>query len=967
MLNGYSIKVKLILTLLSASLVTPIGLLAYILLIENQVQEQQQQLLIRKNQQEKVFFFQNSLENTYSDIRYISRIVDNTLKQNTTTLSNQLPKNISFFFQNLLEVTPLYQQIRLIDSTGQERIKFNQQHGLIFKTQSDRLQNKSKYAYVYESLKLQPGEIYISELELNQENGIIEKPFNPTLRIATKLESHNSGFEGIIVINISAQQIIDEMKKNAINDIYLIDQQGNYIIHPQNSKQWSAPLNHQYNFNTDFPKLSNWQQSLQNNGPIRLKTLTQQLSFYPIDSGSHFLRQWILVTASPSSNIWTHIQQEAALISTAFIGVFLSILLGSYASKRWIFHPIRYMENISQQLVEGKTIESSSSYNQNDELGSLCKKLHQMAKILSSSQDKKEHIIKSLNTEITNREKIEQDLNIYKTLFEYSSEAMMITDNNEIITHINPAYTHITGYAKDEVLGQTPRILNSGQQDKNFYTQLWQQLNTSGSWQGELLNRRKNGEIHPVYQYINSIKINNKTSLYISVFSDITQHKEFEETLKQHAYYDPLTNLANRNLLQDRLSQTIAKMYRHKQYAALLFLDLDNFKYINDSLGHDIGDNLLKKVANRLQSNFREIDSISRFGGDEFVILINDLSSDREVSHNLVTSLVNKLQLLLAQPYLIQQHELFITASIGISVFPTEEKHTPKDIIKMADMAMYVAKSEGKSTYRFYHAEMQEKSHQRLLIENGLREAIKQEQLVLFYQCQYSNEKELIGMEALVRWQHPEQGLIFPDKFIPIAEESGLIIALGESVIKQACLQLKHWEKNGHNIPHIAVNISPKQFAETNFIDKVCSICKETAVPTKQLMLELTEATIIGNIESTVTKMKKLQQLGFRISIDDFGTGYSSLAYLNRLPINQLKIDKSFVDDIALDSGKAVIVDTIIAMAQHLKLDIIAEGVENNYQFDYLIQHNCLGFQGYFFCKPVAANDVFNHLNNIHT
>lgn len=955
----------MILTLLSTTLVTPLGLLVYILLVENQVQEQQQQLVIRKNQQEKVFFFENSLHNAYSDILYVSRIVDhkisNNHKKNALTFDQQLHADISFAFKSFLEVNSFYQQIRLIDNSGQERIRFNQLQGEIVSTNANKLQNKSKYAYVYESLKLQAGEIYISELDLNRENGIIETPYNPTLRIATKLDDKGSGFKGIIVINFSAQQILDEINKQSENDNYLINQHGDYIVHPQVAKQWSAPLGHQHNFITDFPELGYWQKTLERSGLAIFKAADQQLYVYPIDSGSQFHREWFLITAIPKLGIWNHIQHETVLISTAFIAVFLSILLGCYVSIRWFIRPISYMENISQRLVENKPIEFTNSCRQKDELGSLCEKLHQMAKIISSNQEKKERVIESLTNEISHREKVERDLLVYKALFECSSEAMMIVDNDETITHINPAYTQITGYSKQEAIGQTPRLTSSGKQNKTFYEHLWLNLSKQGSWQGEMFNRRKNGEIFPVYQYINDIKVNNKTAHYISVFSDITQHKDYEEALWQQANYDPLTRLANRKLLQDRLSQTIAKMYRHKQYAALIFMDLDNFKYINDSLGHNFGDALLKKVATRLLSSFREIDSVSRFGGDEFVVLVTELFADEEVVYEQVKKMVNKLLKLLVKPYLIEQHELFVSASIGISIFPSKDNQTPEDIIKMADIAMYEAKAAGKSTFRFYHPDMQKKAHQRLHIEEGLRSAIKQDQLVLFYQCQYTDEHELLGMEALIRWQHPEQGLMVPNDFIPIAEESGLIVAMGEIVIRQACLQIKQWEKEGHIIPHVAVNVSPKQFAEKSFVDKVCAICKETNIPPEQLMLELTEASIISDIENTIEKMSQLQQLGYRISIDDFGTGYSSLAYLKKLPINQLKIDKTFVDDINTENEEAVIVDTIIAMAQNLKLDLIAEGVENQYQVNYLMLRGCLGYQGYYFCKPALATEVFSN------
>jgi len=310
---------------------------------------------------------------------------------------------------------------------------------------------------------------------------------------------------------------------------------------------------------------------------------------------------------------------------------------------------------------------------------------------------------------------------------------------------------------------------------------------------------------------------------------------------------------------------------------------------------------------------------------------------------------------------MLKQHELHVSSSIGISLFPNDVMHSATEIIKMADIAMYSSKKAGKNTYRFFHAEMQEKAHQRLRIEKGLRQAIKDSHFVLFYQCQYTAEKELLGMEALIRWQHPEQGQIQPNDFIPIADESGLIVVIGEIIIRQVCAQIKQWESKGYVVPHISINVSPKQFAQTNFVESISDICQKSAVPSSQLVLELTEATIIHDIEDTINKMNQLQKLGYRISIDDFGTGYSSLSYLKRLPINQLKIDKAFVDDITTGTDNAVIVDTIIAMAQHLKLDLVAEGVENQTQLNYLKQRHCSAYQGYHFCKPVPAEDIFVH------
>jgi len=955
-LQAYSIKTKLILTLLCTALVTPAGLLAYFLLFDNQVAKEKERVSIRQSHEEKVFFFEENLHHTYSDIRFISQLVQRALAKpadkNILDINNA---DISFVLEQFLDSNPHYQQIRLINDQGYELIRFDQRHENITRTELSNLQDKSKYNYFKESIKLSAGGIYISKLDLNRESGVIEVPHNPTLRFAIKLELKQTGFNGIIVVNISAQHLLDDINNRTERAVYLVDKKGNYILHPQKEKQWSAALGTPHNISSDYPKFNQWQDKLQRD-KYALFSNGQQLHISLIDSGSQFHRQWFLITAVPLLDIWDSIQQQLTLIFSVLFGIFFSILFGSYFSNHWIITPINYMKTISEKLVKGESINLKETCQQKDEIGSLCQKLNQMAKIISTSREEKECDIQLLK-------KSEQDLRIYKALFEATSEAMLITDDNEIITHINPAYTKIMGFSKQDALGKTPRINSSGKQDTFFYENIWQQLKTLGSWQGEIFNKRKNGEIITVQQNINAINVDDKTTHYVVVFSDITHLKAQEKKLKQHAHYDSLTGLANRELMQDRINQTIAQLHRHEGHAALLFMDIDNFKHINDSLGHYCGDQLLKIVAERLKEQFRKIDTVSRFGGDEFTILITDLPADETATRQKIKKIVSKLLTILEKPYFVNKHELYFSSSIGICIFPILDNHTTEEVIKMADIAMYAAKNDGKSTYRFYHADMQEKAHQRLLVEKGLRNAMKDNQLILFYQCQCTSEKELLGVEALIRWQHPEQGLIFPNDFIPIAEETGLIVEIGEIVIRQACLQMKQWEKEGHTIPHISVNVSPKQFAEKNFVDKVCAICKETKIPSEQLVLELTEASIINNIESTIEKMSQLRALGYRVSIDDFGTGYSSLAYLKQLPISQLKIDKTFIDDINQENEEAAIVDTIISMAQHLKLDIIAEGVENQYQVDYLRSHGCMGYQGYYFCKPVPSSEVFK--NNI--
>lgn len=554
-------------------------------------------------------------------------------------------------------------------------------------------------------------------------------------------------------------------------------------------------------------------------------------------------------------------------------------------------------------------------------------------------------------------ESMEIKLEIYKTLFEATSDAMMIADESTRILYVNPAFTNITGYTEQDVLGKTPRILSSGKQDIHFYRRMWQSITTNKRWQGEIWNKKKSGDIFPAWQTINVIGEEGKPAHYISVFSDISQIKKSQADLWTLAHYDSLTGLANRSLLEERIKQELATTIRFKIYGALFFLDLDNFKTINDSLGHKVGDLLLRQVADRLRRDLREEDMIARLGGDEFVIVLSNLSYDKTIASNQLKVVAEKILDLLLIPYLLEGHELRVSVSIGITLFPNNGD-TFDHLLRQADTAMYAAKNSGKNTYCFFHPDMQDKVNQRLQLEKELRNALVHDHLGLVYQPQFNYRQQLLGYEALVRWHHPEHGIISPQDFIPLAEETGLIAEIGRKVLTQACEQWVAWRRAGKNIPHISVNISPKQFSAPGFVDLVNGIVGSSGVDPRHIILEITEGLIVQNVKGIIEKMHALKQLGLRFSIDDFGTGYSSLSYLTRLPIDQLKIDKTFVVNLGINDNDAVIVETIIGMSKHLKLDLIAEGVETWQQLEHLYRCGCDGFQGYYFSKPLNREDI---------
>jgi diguanylate cyclase (GGDEF)-like protein/PAS domain S-box-containing protein len=563
--------------------------------------------------------------------------------------------------------------------------------------------------------------------------------------------------------------------------------------------------------------------------------------------------------------------------------------------------------------------------------------------------------------------KLETEHNFQKLatlVFENTAEGILITDAGARIIQVNRGFSKTTGYEAEEVIGKNPNILHSGLQNKNFYQVMWQSLQETGAWEGEVWNQRKNGEIYPEWLHINTVRDDaGKVVNYVGVFSDMGPNKKLQQDLHQLAYYDPLTNLPNRRLLVDRVQQAIVASTRNRHHCALLFIDLDNFKTLNDTQGHDIGDLLLIEIARRLQNCVRAGDMVTRLGGDEFVVMLEGLSSEAKRAASEVEAMAEKILSTIYQPHFLNNHEYHGSGSIGISLFCGNE--TPHDVLlKHADTAMYQSKQSGRNTLRFFDPAMQIELESRVSMEADLRRALSQQQFKLYYQMQIDHHQRILGAEILLRWEHPLRGLVSPAQFIPLAEESGLILQIGYYVLETTCLQLKAWEKNPHaNKLLIAVNISARQFRQTNFVEQIRSVLAQTGANPQYLKLELTETVVLDNMADTVKKMQALQALGVSFSVDDFGTGYSSLAYLKRLPLNQLKIDQSFVQDITTDTNDAIIVKTIIVMAKTLGLDVIAEGVETEAQLELLQQYDCHAYQGYLFGKPVPIEEFELLLN----
>jgi len=578
---------------------------------------------------------------------------------------------------------------------------------------------------------------------------------------------------------------------------------------------------------------------------------------------------------------------------------------------------------------------------------------HLIRIVAEPGPDGRPQSVLAVGRDITAEKIAEEELLLAASVFHNTGEGVLITDVEGTILSVNPAFSAITGFSEEEALGQTPRILRSERQDLEFYQTMWRALLNEGYWEGEIWNRRRNGEAFLEWMTINRIDDpSGKAVRYVSVFHDITEMYNKDEHIRHLAYHDALTGLPNRILMQDRLQHAVNRCRREKSRLSVTFIDLDRFKSINDSLGHDVGDLLLQEVAQRISARLRAMDTVARLGGDEFVILMEDLQAVDDCA-----CLAQDLIAEIARPIMLREHRIEIGASMGMAFFP-EDGDDPLELMKRADMAMYAAKAAGRNTYRFFQQEMLDLTSARLSLEMELRHAIANGELVLHYQPKVDLSSGCCaGVEALVRWRHPQRGLVPPGAFIPMAEESGLIVDIGDWVLAAACQQMAEWRAAGRAIK-VAVNVSMRQLEAGDLLERIMALTASYGLKPEDLEVELTESVVMADPESIIGLFARLREAGVTVAVDDFGTGYSSLAYLRRLPIDVLKIDRSFVKDADRDEEDAQIVKTIVALGQALKLTLIAEGIESSSQADLLRALGCDLAQGYLFSRPLPADEL---------
>ncbi len=564
-----------------------------------------------------------------------------------------------------------------------------------------------------------------------------------------------------------------------------------------------------------------------------------------------------------------------------------------------------------------------------------------------------EDCLLTISRDVTERQHMQEKLHLAATVFESTAEGVLITDTRQRIHAVNRAFSEITGYSETEAIGHTPRLLASGQHDSAFYAAMWHQLTAEGHWQGEIYNRRKNGDIYPSWLTISAVR--NKDDLithFVAVFADISSLKHAQARLDYQAHHDPLTGLPNRTLFENRLQTALLHSEESGSLGAVLFLDLDRFKHINDSLGHPVGDLLLKGIAQRLKEHLRDIDTVARLGGDEFIVLLPGLLQPSDA-----VSIANKLLACFSAPFQAGEHEFFISSSIGCSLFPTDGTDVAT-LVKNADAAMYRSKAKGRNRVESYTRDLTSQASERIALEQELRRALDRNELSLSFQPKTSLQtNSMVGAEALIRWSHPTFGEVPPEHFIPLAEENGMILQIGDWVIEQACLQMHTWRKTYKPFGPLSVNLAGAQLRQPHLVTRIEQLLADNGLEPGCLQLEITENFIMSQTQEALAVLHKLKKLGVQLAIDDFGTGYSSLSYLKRLPLDILKIDQSFVRGLPEDTHDAAIVRAIIALGRSMQLTVIAEGVENSEQQQFLAAEGCEQMQGYIVSLPLPPEE----------
>jgi len=843
-------------------------------------------------------------------------------------------------FSRFLMSRPEYMMIRFIGvkNGGQELVRVERQvKGSIRKLPAKVLQKKAHRDYFIETMKLFPGQVYLSEINYDREFGKLVEPYQPVMRTSIPVHRPSGEIFGMVVINMDMKPILNKLSDADSNGDpdRVFNDRGDYLVHPNPDMVFGFELGKHHRVQDEFPEMSVLL-SREITAPFAsfdieehgypMVAMSRKMYFDP-DRPERFICLLELLYPDEYAARAEPIIKRISIFGQLIIA--LSILIAFFFTNL-LMRPLRLITNATEAFSNG-SYRLTLPTDDRSEIGDLARTFKMMTHQIKERSDA---------------------LRLSDQVFQSAVEGILVTDVDGNIQSINPAFTSITGYSEKESIGNNPRMMKSEHQNADFYKAMWKRVIDTGVWEGELWNRRKNGEIYPVWETISAIKNDHgDTTNYVAIFFDITERKQLDEQLQYQAQHDILTGLPNRSLFNDLLKQILKEERRDQGEVAILFMDLDRFKEVNDSLGHPVGDLLLQEAASRLESAIRDSDVLTRMGGDEFTLILRNLSGVYDI-----TQIAEKILASMAEPFLLEENQINIGVSIGISVFPGDAKDA-ETLVKYADTAMYRAKDSGRNNFQFFTAKMGEEFAERLEMKHAIDEAIKEREFELYFQPKINlRNRECIGAEALIRWNHPSGELIMPDTFLPLAEETGQIIEIGAWVISEACRQLKAWHNQGY-MHSIAINLSARQFESSDLIWQLTQGLENSGLDASYLNLEVTETCAMADPEKTIRVLSSMRGLGVKISIDDFGTGYSSLSYLKKLPVNTLKIDRAFVKDIPDDADDVAITTAITQMASSLGLSLVAEGVESEEQAIFLNEIGCQQSQGYYFSKPLPIGE----------
>lgn len=872
-----------------------------------------------------------------------------------------------------------YYRIRYIGVAdgGRELVRVDMRDGAAKVIPHAELERQSGRDYFKAAITMGAKQVHLSEFELNQEPEAAQHLVRPTLHAAVPVFAPDGEPFGLVVVNMDVVKLLSFISRDISTGIraYIASINGDYLLHPDAGKAFASESGRNESIIADFPPLARLADMgapdylpLQHYdaGKDGYYLAAQRVHFDPA-SPERFL---ILAYAIPASVMESGI--TTIPLRTILGGLLALLLVGGIVllALRRTFAPLQQLTDAAGKIADGDYVFDLPRRS-GGEIGQLVRAIETMLdrllqrgqEVLQLNADLEKKVKQRteelqnanarLKEEIAERTQADEALRVAAVAFE-THDAILITDADANIIRINRAFTEITGYLPEDVLGKNPSIMSSGKHDRIFFIEMWQTLQHTGSWSGEIWDKRKNGEVYPKWMTITAVK-NQRQEItqYVAIFSDITERKRAEEEIRTLAFYDALTRLPNRRLFLERLRAALPASARRRDYGAVMFLDMDNFKILNDTLGHDYGDLMLIEVAQRIRDCVREMDTVARLGGDEFVVLVEGVSNDKQDASYKIGTIAEKIREALARPYLLKEHEYHSSPSIGITLYHDNEESVDI-LLRHADLAMYQVKNEGRNAVRFFDPVMQDNAKRHDALREDLRHAVERGELRLYYQVQVDGEQHPVGAEALLRWQHPLRGLVMPDQFIPVAEESSLILGIGHWVLDEACAQLARWHDNKRMRDlALTVNVSARQFAQPDFVEQVAAIVERHRIEPARLKLELTGSVVSGDLNGTAEKMRALRSLGVSLSINDFDTLYSSLYYLKQLSSDKIKIHRQIVQGVTAEGSDAQLVQAIVDLAKTMELDVFAEGVETDAQLAFFKQRACKSYQGYLFSMPV--------------